>query len=97
MTPGDAADVSPFIRLASGTSVSIYGGWVAFGCAMPIARIVDASSSTDRLSSIRSAVDAAACVASGSSHAIVNIGDTATADRSRVTEDAFPVAAAGGV
>jgi hypothetical protein len=31
----EAADASPFVRLASGTFVSIHGGWVASSCTTP--------------------------------------------------------------
>jgi hypothetical protein len=91
MTPRDATDASPFIRLASGISVSVHGGWVTSGCAMPTARVVDASSSTNRLSSIRFATDPATYVASSSSRAAINVDVTATANSSRATEDAFPM------
>jgi hypothetical protein len=94
-TPGDAADVSPSIRLASGTSISIRGGWVTCGHTAPVARVADASFFADRLSSICSTADAATCVAGGSSRVIINVDVTAVVDRSRVTEDACPVPATG--
>jgi hypothetical protein len=56
MTLGDAADVSPSVHLASGTSISISGGQVTSGCVMPIMCIMDASSSA-RPSPVRSAMD----------------------------------------
>lgn len=95
VTPGDVADASPLVCPASSTSVSIHGGWLTFGSAIPAARVTYALSSVDRLSSVRSAADAAMCVAGGSSRSVINVDVTAMADRSRATEDTSPMPAAG--
>jgi hypothetical protein len=89
MTPRDAANVSASVRLTSGTSVFVHGGWVASGYAMPVS-IVDVSSSTNCLSYVRFVTDAATCVADGSSCTIISVDIMATVDRSRVIEDASP-------
>jgi hypothetical protein len=56
-TPGDAADVSPSVLLASGTFISIHRGRITSGCTMPTECVTDALSSSCP-SPIRSAVDA---------------------------------------
>jgi hypothetical protein len=56
MTLRDTADASPSIRLASGTSISVSGGWVTSGYVMPVMCVMDTSSSA-RPSPVRSAMD----------------------------------------
>jgi hypothetical protein len=73
MTPGDAADVSPPIRPTLGTTISVRGGWVTPGCATLAAHVVNASSSANHLSFVRSTVDIATHMASGFSHVAVNM------------------------
>jgi hypothetical protein len=91
MTPEDVADMSPSVHLASGTSISIHGGWVASGCATPAARVVDVSSSTDRLSSVCSAVDTATGAAGSSTYIVITIDVIVAAGRPRMSEDVSPV------
>jgi hypothetical protein len=85
MTLGDAMDMSPPIRPASGTTIPVCESRVAPGYATLAAHVADASSSTNRLSSVRFAMDVATRVAGGSSRATVNVPTAGCSSMDKVT------------